>query len=235
MTKLVLTDIEGTVASISFVKDVLFPYAAERLTDYLHMHQGKPAVNKVLADTAELLAKEGHEVEAKDIDAMAAVLLNWMDVDKKATPLKELQGMIWQEGYENGALKAHLYPDAGRVMLQWYIRGIPIYVYSSGSVAAQRLFFGYNEAGNLLPLFHGYFDTQMGNKKEANSYRNILAELQKTHDVQAADVLFLSDVVEELDAAKEAGMQTYWLVREGELPQDAKHPVARSFAEIKRS
>lgn len=235
MTKVILTDIEGTTSSISFVKEVLFPYAANHLADYLHMHSYQPAIQKILADTEALLLAEGREIDAKDIDAMAAVLLNWIDIDKKATPLKELQGMIWREGYETGAFKAHLYPDAGRVMLQWYIRGIPIYVYSSGSVDAQHLFFGYNEAGNLLPLFHGFFDTQMGNKKEASSYANILKALQQQHQLQASDVLFLSDIVEELDAAQAIGMQTCWLVREGELPQDAKHPVARSFAEIKLS
>lgn len=235
MTKIVLTSIENTVSSSAYLHDVLLPYASDRLADYLHMNYSKPAVKQALASAAELINSTGNDIEANDIDAMAAALLNWMDINKQAAPLQELQTMIWQEGYASGALKAHFYPDAGRVMLQWYIRSIPFYVYSNMSVAAQRLLFGYNEAGNLLPLFHGFFDAQLGNKKEASSYLNILAKLQQAHDVQATDVLFLSDNLEELDAAKEAGMQTYWLVREGELPQDARHPVARSFAEIKRS
>jgi enolase-phosphatase E1 len=126
-----------------------------------------------------------------------------------------------------------MYPDATEYLKKWHDSGLPLYVYSSGSVKAQELFFGYSQDGNLLPLFKGHFDTLMGGKRETQSYRNILAELQKTHTgLNAADVLFLSDIEEELDAAKEAGMQTVWLLRDSDIPADAAHKAVKSFAEI---
>lgn len=233
MTKIILSDIEGTTSSIHFVKDVLFPYATLQLPDFIRRHQQQTDIQSLLADTAALASAEGQQLNASDTEALIAVLLGWIAADKKATPLKTLQGLIWRQGYEQGDYKAHLYPDAGRVLLQWYLKGLPLYLYSSGSVEAQRLFFAYNEAGNLLPLFEGFFDTHIGSKRETSSYQAILAKLQEKHDINAADVLFLSDIKEELDAAKAAGMQTYWLVREGDLPHNPSHPVARSFAEIK--
>ena len=230
--KLILTDIEGTTSSLSFVKDVLFPYAAEHLPAFIKAHQQDDTVRQLLADTAELAAQEGNNISAADMDAVSAVLLQWIAEDKKATPLKTLQGMIWKAGYENGDYKAHMYADAVDYLQQWHAAGLPLYVYSSGSVAAQKLFFGYSEAGNLLPLFSGHFDTQVGGKREAQSYQNILQALQKTHDINAADVLFLSDIEEELDAAKQAGMQTCWLIRDAEIPQNPAHNAVSSFADI---
>ena len=232
MTKIILTDIEGTTSSIAFVKDVLFPYAASQLADYVHLNQDAAEIKRLLADTSALLATEGRDIPANDIDALIAVLLNWIDIDKKATPLKALQGILWRSGYEQGAYKAHLYPDAGRYLLQWYLQGIPLYVYSSGSVAAQHLFFSHNEAGNLLPLFSGFFDTQIGAKQDAQSYQNIFTELQTQHSIVPSDILFLSDVKAELDAARTAGFSTYWLIRDGELPSNPEHPVASTFGHI---
>ena len=160
-------------------------------------------------------------------------LLQWIAEDRKATPLKALQGMIWKTGYENGDYQAHMYPDATEYLKKWHDSGLPLYVYSSGSVKAQELFFGYSQDGNLLPLFKGHFDTLMGGKRETQSYLNILAELQKTHaGLNAKDVLFLSDIKEELDAAKEAGMQTVWLLRDSDIPAGAAHKAVKSFAEI---
>ena len=231
--KLILTDIEGTTSSISFVKDVLFPYAATHLPDFIRTHLNDDKIRSLLADTAALAASEGLAVNAGDTDALIAILLDWIAADKKATPLKTLQGMIWRAGYEQSDYKAHMYPDATDCLTQWHARGIPLYVYSSGSVAAQKLFFAYSEAGNLLPLFSGHFDTQVGGKREADSYRNILSELQKQHDIQAGDVLFLSDIKEELDAAREAGMQTCWLVRNGGIPDRTQHPAVDSFSRIR--
>lgn len=232
-SKIILTDIEGTIASIHFVKDVLFPYATQHLADFVHMHSHKEAIQRILADTAQLLEAEGNDIDASDLDAMIAVLQNWIDIDRKATPLKELQGQIWAQGYQQGDFKAHLYPDAGRTMLQWYMKNIPIYVYSSGSVEAQILFFRFNQEGNLLPLFEGFFDTQIGAKQDTASYQAIFSALKQNRTLTPADVLFLSDSEAELDAAKAAGFNTYWLVREGELPSQPKHPVARDFGEIK--
>ena len=231
--KLILTDIEGTTSSISFVKDVLFPYAADHLPAFVKENINDEKVQTALQQTAELAAEDGESISADNTDALIAKLLQWISEDRKATPLKALQGLIWKTGYENGDYQAHMYPDATEYLKKWHDSGLPLYVYSSGSVKAQELFFGYSQDGNLLPLFKGHFDTLMGGKRETQSYLNILAELQKTHaGLNAADVLFLSDIKEELDAAKEAGMQTVWLVREDDIPADAEHKAVKSFEEI---
>ena len=231
--KIILTDIEGTTSSISFVKDVLFPYAAEHMPQYVHDHINDDAVKAALQQTAELAAEDGEKITPDDTEALIAKLLQWIAEDRKATPLKALQGLIWKTGYENGDYKAHMYPDATEYLKKWHDSALPLYVYSSGSIKAQQLFFKYSEGGDLLGLFSGHFDTTSGGKKEAQSYRNILAELQNTHTgLNAADVLFLSDIKEELDAASEAGMQTVWLVREDDIPANAEHKAVKSFAEI---
>lgn len=231
--KLILTDIEGTTSSISFVKDVLFPYAADHLPAFVKENINDEKVQTALQQTAELAAEDGENISADNTDALIAKLLQWISEDRKATPLKALQGLIWKTGYENGDYQAHMYPDATEYLKKWHDNGLPLYVYSSGSVKAQELFFGYSQDGNLLPLFKGHFDTLVGGKRETQSYLNILAELQKTHaGLNAADVLFLSDIKEELDAAKEAGMQTVWLVREDDIPADAEHKAVKSFPEI---
>ncbi|TNC86761.1 MAG: acireductone synthase [Thalassolituus sp.] len=231
--KLILTDIEGTTSSISFVKDVLFPYAAEHLPAFVKANLSDEKVQTALQQTAELAAEDGDVINAEDTDALIAKLLQWISEDRKATPLKALQGLIWKTGYENSDYQAHMYPDATEYLKKWHDNGLPLYVYSSGSVKAQELFFGYSQDGNLLPLFKGHFDTLVGGKRETQSYLNILAELQKTYsDLNASDVLFLSDIKEELDAAKDAGMQTIWLVREDDIPADAEHRAVKSFAEI---
>ena len=228
--KLILTDIEGTTSSISFVKDVLFPYAAEHLPAYVRAHSDE--LRSLLADTAALSTTEGRPVASDDTEALIQVLLDWISADKKATPLKTLQGFIWQAGYESGAYRAHMYPDATAALRHWHACGLPLYVYSSGSVAAQKLFFAHSEDGNLLPLFSGHFDTQVGGKREAESYRRIAAELQRTHGINAAEMLFLSDIKEELDAAREAGLQTAWLVRDEPLPEQPTHPAVASFSDL---
>ena len=235
--KVILTDIEGTTSSISFVKDVLFPYAAEHLPQYVRDHINDDAVKVALQQTAELAAEDGENLSNDDIadntDALIEKLLQWIAEDRKATPLKALQGLIWKTGYENGDYQAHMYPDATEYLKKWHDSGLPLYVYSSGSVKAQELFFGYSQDGNLLPLFKGHFDTLVGGKRETQSYLNILADLQKNHaGLHANNVLFLSDIKEELDAAKEAGMQTVWLLRDSEIPADAEHKAVGSFAEI---
>ena len=231
--KLILTDIEGTTSSITFVKDVLFPYAADHLPAFVKEHINDENVQTALQQTAQLAAEDGDVINADDTDALIAKLLQWISEDRKATPLKTLQGLIWKTGYENGDYQAHMYPDATEYLKKWHDSGLPLYVYSSGSVKAQELFFGYSQDGNLLPLFKGHFDTLMGGKRETQSYLNILAELQKTHaGLNAADVLFLSDIKEELDAAKEAGMQTVWLLRDSDIPADAAHKAVKRFAEI---
>jgi enolase-phosphatase E1 len=231
--KLILTDIEGTTSSITFVKDVLFPYAADHLPAFVKENTNDEKVQTALQQTAELAAEDGENISADNTDALIAKLLQWISEDRKATPLKALQGLIWKTGYENGDYQAHMYPDATEYLKKWHDNGLPLYVYSSGSVKAQELFFGYSQDGNLLPLFKGHFDTLVGGKRETQSYLNILAQLQKTYsDLNASDVLFLSDIKEELDAAKEAGIQTVWLLRDSDIPADAEHRAVKSFAEI---
>ncbi len=217
----ILTDIEGTTSAVSFVFDVLFPYARQHLADFVRQQAGQPEVAAQLA----AVRAESAEPEA-DLERLIAILLDWMAADRKATPLKALQGMVWQQGYASGALRGHVYPDAVAALRQWHADGLQLYVYSSGSVQAQKLIFGCSEAGDLTPLFSGYFDTTVGPKRAAESYVRISQAL----GLPAGQILFLSDVVEELDAARAAGMATCGLAREGGLL--AGHPAVASFAAI---
>lgn len=220
----VITDIEGTTSSIDFVRDVLFPYARKRLPAFVETHRDLPEVQHWL----QAAAREDGLIEASRQDIIE-LLLKWIDLDRKSTALKALQGMIWKDGYEAGDYRAHLYPEVAARLHQWRADGLRLYVYSSGSVQAQKLFFRYSEAGDLGPLFAGYFDTQSGPKREPESYRRIAAAI----DEPPQHVLFLSDIVEELDAAHAAGFHTGWLVREPQaLPVSPHHPVYRDFDAI---
>jgi enolase-phosphatase E1 len=197
--KAILTDIEGTTSSIAFVAEVLFPYARARLADYVAAHP---------TETAPILA----EVAAAEPGDPVATLLRWIDEDRKATPLKALQGMIWADGYASGAFTGHVYPDAVAGLRRWHAGGIALYVFSSGSVPAQKLLFGHSEAGDLTPLFAGYFDTTTGHKREASSYARIAAAI----GLPPGDVLFLSDTPEEIAAARSAGMNARLIDRSGD-------------------
>ncbi|RAO77881.1 acireductone synthase [Dyella jiangningensis] len=220
----VVTDIEGTTSSIRFVKDVLFPYARERLPAFVETHGDTPEVQHWLHEAA----KEAGIVEASRQEVIE-MLLRWIDEDRKSTALKALQGMIWKDGYENGDYQAHMYPEVSARLHAWRADGLHLYVYSSGSVPAQKLFFGYSEAGDLRPLFSGYFDTETGAKRERASYEKIAEAIGE----QPGHILFLSDIVEELDAAKAAGLQTGWLLREPlTVPDAPRHPAYRDFDAI---
>lgn len=219
--KAILTDIEGTTSAVSFVFDVLFPYAARHLPDHVRQYATQPEV----AAQLQAVRVESGEPEA-DVERVIAILLDWIAQDRKATPLKALQGMVWEQGYNNGDLKGHVYPDAVEALKRWHEEGFALYVYSSGSIQAQRLIFGCSEAGDLSGLFSGYFDTTSGPKREEQSYRTIAAAI----GLPAEQILFLSDIVEELDAAQAAGMATCGLVRAGgEL---TGHDNVASFAVI---
>jgi enolase-phosphatase E1 len=161
------------------------------------------------------------------VERVIDILIGWIDEDRKATPLKALQGKIWRHGYENGDFTGHIYDDAVEGLRRWAAGGVDLYVYSSGSVGAQQLLFAHSDAGDLRPLFKGYFDTRVGHKKETASYESIAAQI----DLPAGNILFLSDVAEELDAARQAEMPTYQLVRD-ELVVTGSHPVARNFDEV---
>ena len=222
MIKAIVTDIEGTTSSLAFVKDVLFPYARAHLGNFVRTHSAEPEVAALL----EAVEKEAGR--ALNIPNAIAQLERWMAEDQKITPLKALQGLIWEQGYSKGELKGHVYVDAVKNLRRWKNLGIALYVYSSGSVHAQKLLFGYSQYGNLSTLFSGYFDTTVGMKREAASYRKIVAAL----GLAAQEILFLSDIKEELDAAAVADMQTGWLVRNGALPTDTHHIVASNFDDI---
>ena len=218
----IVTDIEGTTSSISFVHEVLFPYAARQLPDYVREHANDSEVAALLQD----LREEAGEPDA-DAERLAAILLQWIAEDRKATPLKTLQGLVWEQGYRSGDFTGHVYADTAPAMRRWSDRGARIYIYSSGSVKAQQLLFCHSDAGDLRPLIDGYFDTHVGSKRDASSYRAIAKQI----DLPAEQILFLSDTPEELDAAANAGMKTMQLARD-EPAQSSRHPVARDFNEV---
>ncbi len=222
MIRAVLTDIEGTTSSLSFVKDVLFPYARAHMAEFVREHAEASEVREQLAAISREAGRELTLDEAID------QLIAWIDADKKITPLKALQGLLWQRGYENGDFKGHVYADAVAVMRDWQARGIRLYVYSSGSVYAQKLLFGHTEYGDLNDLFSGYFDTRIGAKTEAAAYRHIVDTLE----LPPAQILFLSDIERELDAAREAGMQTCRLTREAAPDARAAHVQVADFRVI---
>ena len=228
MKTTILTDIEGTTSSISFVKDVLFPYARERLPAFIASHAQDREVRHWLDQVA---AEHGSMCDEAMI---AEVLQGWIDEDRKHTALKALQGMVWEAGYRDGDFRAPLYPDVAPALRAWHQAGHALAVYSSGSVPAQKLLFSHTDSGDLSGLFCGFFDTTSGHKRDPDSYRLIADAL----DRQPGDVLFLSDVLEELDAARDAGLRTVLLDRREDYPQprtgDAAraHPRAESFAQI---
>ncbi|MEO6169935.1 MAG: acireductone synthase [Lysobacter sp.] len=221
-TRAILTDIEGTTSSISFVKDVLFPFARRALPAFVKVRGQEPAVRKWL----DLVATE---MGGMCQDAMIGeVMQGWIDEDRKHTALKALQGMIWADGYRNGDFTAHVYPDAAHALQRWHADGVPLYVYSSGSVAAQRLFFGHSDTGDLTGLFSGWFDTEIGGKRDADSYRAIAADI----GLPAPQMLFLSDVVAELDAARDAGMDTVLIDRLQDYPEPRGEDAANGHRRL---
>ena len=199
----VVVDIEGTVGSIRFVKDVLFPFARSRLRPFVLANRAQPEV-------ARQLEAVRAETGIADIDGQIDQLERWSDADQKVTPLKALQGQIWAGGYASGELVAHLYDDAIAALKRWAAAGFPVHVYSSGSIAAQKLYFAHTSVGDLTPGLAGYFDTTTGPKQEAASYRRIASAIGRP----AADLLFLSDVAAELEAAAAAGFQAVQVRRE---------------------
>ncbi len=226
MIRYILTDIEGTTTDIAFVHKVLFPYSYQKLPAFVRANADATEVAACIHETQQTIQEE------KGVDAhleqVIETLLEWISTDRKHPALKKLQGMIWREGYETGSFKGHIYPDVVSQLKVWRKQGMGIGIYSSGSVEAQKLLFGYSEFGDLNHLFDHNFDTAVGYKREADSYKNIANKL----NLNSEHILFLSDVEAELDAAKEAGMQTLQLVREGTLASE-HHKTVSDFSEIK--
>lgn len=221
MPQVILTDIEGTTSSISFVKDVLFPYARRALPGFVAEHGQRPEVRQWLDAVADETGAEGDA-------AVVAALQGWIDEDRKHTALKALQGMIWADGYRKAEFTTHIYPDVPAVLQRWHAAGHRLAVYSSGSVPAQKLFFGHSDAGDLTRLFSGWFDTEVGGKRETASYTRIVGQL----GVPASEVLFLSDVVAELDAARDAGLGTVLLDRREDYPQPRTGEAANGHRRV---
>lgn len=222
MIHAIVTDIEGTTSDIRFVHNILFPFARQHLPAFVRDHADQPEVAAALQSVRD----EAGQPEA-GLAAVTAILLDFMDQDRKSTGLKALQGMIWRDGYLNGSFTGHLYPDVVPALRGWKAQGIELYVYSSGSVAAQKLLFGYSDEGDITGLFSGYFDTHVGAKREVAAYRAIAAEIGQP----AEQLLFLSDIHQELDAAAEAGWQTRQLLR-GEADPESRHRQVTDFSQI---
>lgn len=226
MIRCILTDIEGTTSSIEFVHKVLFPYSRSHFGDFLK-RSDDPEVKALLRKlwTEDLGRDAASEI---DLALVTATLQSFIDQDLKHPVLKALQGKIWKEGYQKKAYKGHVYSEVEKAFKDWKTEGKCLAIYSSGSVEAQKLLFGYSEAGDLTQHIDKYFDTEVGMKREAKSYETIVERL----GIPAKDILFLSDIKEELDAAAEAGMQTVQLLRDP-LPALGTHKTAKTFDDVR--
>ena len=237
-TRAVLLDIEGTTTPISFVHDILFPFARDHVRDFLIQNSGAPEVQEDIAALSReySLDQAGGEqppqIDKASLSIDAAVAyVNWLiDRDRKSPALKSLQGKIWEQGYRNGSLKAPLFDDVVPNLERLRKAGIGAAIFSSGSVLAQKLLFAHTETGNHTDLLDQYFDTAVGSKVESASYAGIAQRLL----FSAAEIVFVSDVTNELKAAREAGMATLLCVRPGNQPQSASEQfeVIHSFSEI---
>ncbi len=223
--KVVLLDIEGTTTSISFVHDVLFPYAKSKLPNFVSSNLTDKNVLLCLQATIDTVYEEQERVI--DTDEAVKTLLAWIKIDRKHSALKTLQGLIWRDGYESGQYTAHVYDDVLANIRRWFDMGIKIAIYSSGSVEAQKLLFKYTSSGDLTSYISNYFDLAVGRKDEAASYLNVI----KVLDVDASQILFLSDSETELDAANSVKIVTKQVLRSGTAPCD-NHPKVENFENV---
>jgi len=232
---IILLDIEGTTTPIDYVFGVLFPFAKKQVESFLQTYHQESGVQADLerlqqeytADVAQGVAVP----EWVDNSATAAVpyIHYLIETDRKSTGLKSLQGKIWESGYRDGTLRSQLFPDVKPAFERWTREGKRLYIFSSGSIQAQQLLFQYSEAGDLTQFLSGYFDTETGSKKEAESYRKIAQAI----GVLPAQILFISDVTAELKAAEAAGMQTLFSLRSGNWTSDSEgFPVISSFDRV---
>lgn len=240
-----LLDIEGTTCPVTFVADVLFPYARREMPAFVHRHASESQVQQLLIEVlrhwrddqdpqainllrgAMEARKTGGDNQDNDLSMLSGAALDhlisylqWLiDCDRKVTPLKDLQGQIWAGGYNCGNIQAPLFTDVPAALQRWHQEGVAISTYSSGSIEAQKLLYAHSNAGNLLPLFSHWFDTRIGKKQDPQSYRNIASSL----GCPSERVLFISDVRAELDAASTAGMQVLFSSRDGNPSRDPGH------------
>jgi enolase-phosphatase E1 len=232
---LLLWDIEGTTTPVTFVYDVLFPYARARISAFLADHWRAPALRADIDDLRAQAATDGAPLppadapDAAQLSALQAYCLSLMDADRKVTGLKSIQGKLWRDGYEQGDLRGDLYPDVPDALLRAQAAGVRVCIYSSGSVEAQRLLFAHSRFGDLTPMLSGYFDTTTGPKREPQSYAKIAAAC----GVQPEEALFLTDISAEADAAAAAGMPAAIMLRPGNAPQPAHpFPTLQSFSSL---
>jgi enolase-phosphatase E1 len=229
-TRAIVLDIEGTTTPVEFVYQVLFPFARTHAAAYLEREGQSAACRAAIAQLREERTKESGVAQDFSPAHILAYVHSLMDRDRKSPGLKTLQGLVWQDGYRSGELRGEVYPDVPPALERWRAHGVSVSIYSSGSVLAQQLLFGSTEAGNLARYLTGYFDTTVGPKNAPDSYRAIAA---RTH-IAPSQMLFVSDVVAELDAAGAAGLPTALCVRGGgdAPPGSHLHPLIRSFDEI---
>jgi enolase-phosphatase E1 len=227
----ILLDVEGTTSSVSFVYDVLFAFAKRHVGDFLARNGGEPAVREAaVALAAEVGAPDARPDTPEGATRIALAAIELINRDVKSTPLKALQGMIWRSGYDSGELVSHVFEDVPEALGRWADSGIDVRIYSSGSIEAQKLFFAHTGFGDLTPLLRGHYDTTTGPKRTAPSYGAIAADM----GLAPREILFVSDVGEELDAAKQAGMATALALRPGNREPGGvlEHDPVSSFAEI---
>lgn len=236
----ILLDIEGTTTPIDFVYKVLFPYARAHVREYLSANVASPNVEADISGLIELNVEDSRRgleppildtpVKEVSLDRIVAYLHWLMDRDSKATPLKSIQGKIWEAGYNSGDLRSQVFEDVPRAFKRWQQRRRSVFIYSSGSVLAQKLLFASTQFGDLTPYISDYFDTNIGAKRDSESY----ARISQAIEVPAPNILFVSDVTDELDAAASAGLETRLCIRPGNHPQPtpSNHEAIRSFDEI---
>jgi enolase-phosphatase E1 len=237
-TEVLLFDIEGTTTNILFVKDVLFPYARNNCRKFLVENFEVPEIKAAIDELVDLSVRDGIPIERSGdkeifVDSIVANVHQQISQDRKTKELKNLQGKIWKVAFESGAIKGHVYDDVPRKFKEWKNRGYKLYIYSSGSVEAQKLLFGNSEYGNLLDLLSGHFDTNVGHKQESQSYMTIAKEI----NVEPKKILFFSDIPGEVVAAEKAGMRVVILDRPnnptelgGEIRE--KFKVAKTFDDV---
>jgi enolase-phosphatase E1 len=227
----ILLDVEGTTSSISFVYDVLFAHAKRHVADFLAARRQDAVVQGLAAGLAAAAGAPPLSLaDADGVSRAALAAIDLMNRDVKDTSLKALQGMIWRSGFESGQIVAHVFDDVPPALAQWADAGLDVRIYSSGSIEAQQLFFAHTAAGDLTPHLRGHYDTTTGPKREAASYTAIAADMS----LEPREILFVSDVGAELDAARRAGMATALAVRPGNRDAGGllDHESLESFAEI---
>lgn len=217
--KALVFDIEGTTTDINFVHNVLFPYAKKKIDSFVRANQ---------SELASIIDSIKNEYNVSSIDDVISLLKKWIDEDKKVKELKDIQGLIWKEGYEQKEYTAHIYKDVIPALKQWEDAGLDLYIYSSGSIKAQKLLFAHTEAGDITPFFKGYFDTTIGSKKESSSYEKIVREI----DADPREITFFTDSVDEVKAATKANLNVIHINRDG-LYNDSEFNVAKSFSEVR--